>query len=95
MLAFIGLLVVGLSVLLMLLVLPVLLPVGLLLMVFPLGLALLAFWIWMLIEAIQNKGLTDSERIVWVLVIVFLHLLGAFIYLLAGYSKRKTPLKAA
>ena len=58
----------------------------------PLGLALFAFWIWMLISAIQNKGLTDSERVVWVLVIVLLHWLGALLYFFIGHSKRGTPL---
>ena len=43
-----------------------------------------AFWIWMLIDCIRNKRLSDNERIVWVLVIVFTHALGALIYLLAG-----------
>jgi hypothetical protein len=44
----------------------------------------LAFWIWMLIDCIRNRGLSDNERIVWVLVIVFTHAIGALIYLLAG-----------
>ena len=29
----------------------------------PLSLAALAFWIWMLVHAIQNKGLTDGEKV--------------------------------
>ena len=36
------------------------------------GLAGFAFWLWMLIHAITNKGLGDGEKIVWVLVIIFL-----------------------
>ena len=51
------------------------------------GLAVLAFWIWMLIHAITNKGLTDTERIVWVLVIIFVHFIGALIYFFAGRPK--------
>ena len=47
----------------------------------------MVFWIWMLIHAIQNKGLTDTEKIIWVLVIVFLHVLGALIYFFAGRPK--------
>ena len=58
----------------------------------PLALALFAFWIWMLISAIQNKGLTDGEKIAWVLVIALLHWLGALIYFFVGHPKRKTPL---
>ena len=48
------------------------------------GLLLFVFWIWMLIDAIKNPGLSSTERIVWVLVVVFLHLLGAIIYFFAG-----------
>src|SRR2546425_12396581 len=48
-------------------------------MVFLWGLAALAFvfWIWMLVHAITNKGLTDVEKIVWVLVVLFLHFMSA------------------
>ena len=59
----------------------------------PLILALFAFWIWMLVSAIQNKGLSEGEKIAWVLVIVLLHFLGALLYLFIGYPKRNTPLK--
>ena len=65
------------------------------LFVLPLALALFAFWIWMLISAIQNKGLSEGEKIAWVLVIVFLHWLGALLYFFVGHPKRKTPLVAA
>ena len=45
----------------------------LLFFVLPIILAMLAFWIWMLISAIQNKGLTEGEKVAWVLVVLFLH----------------------
>jgi Phospholipase_D-nuclease N-terminal len=70
------------------------LALAVILILLPLGLALLAFWIWMLISAIQNKGLTEGEKIAWVLVIVFLHWLGALLYLFIGHPKRHTPLPA-
>lgn len=62
----------------------------LLVVMFVAGLAVLGtvFWVWMLIDAIQNKGLTDGEKIGWVLAIVFLHCLGALLYLLIGRPKR-------
>ena len=63
-----------------------------LLFVLPIVLAAFAFWIWMLISAIQNKGLTESEKIAWVLVVALLHFLGALIYFFVGHPKRKTPL---
>ena len=64
------------------------------LVMIPIALAAFAFWIWMLISAIQNKGLTDNEKIVWVLVIALLHWLGALIYFFVGHPKRKMPLVA-
>lgn len=51
------------------------------------GLACFAFWIWMLIHVITNKGLTDTEKIVWALVVLFLHVLGALIYFFVGRTK--------
>jgi hypothetical protein len=56
------------------------------------GLLAFVFWIWMIIDAVQNKGLTDGEKIAWVLVVVFLHCLGALLYFLIGHPKRDTPL---
>jgi len=41
----------------------------------------------MLIDAIGNKGLSDGERIVWVLVIIFLPLLGSILYFFIGRAK--------
>ena len=58
-----------------------------LLVLAPLAVLSMVFWIWMLIHAIQNKGLTDTEKIIWVLVIVFLHVLGALIYFFVGRPK--------
>jgi hypothetical protein len=63
--------------------------IGLLMVLFlvTIGLLLFAFWIWMLIDAIQNKGLTDGEKVGWVLVIVLLHFLGGLLYFFIGRPK--------
>ena len=45
------------------------------------------FWVWMLIHAITNKGLSDGEKVVWVLVIIFLPFLGSIIYFFIGRPK--------
>ena len=59
------------------------------------GLLVLAFWIWMLIDAIQNKGLTDGEKIGWVLAIVFLHIIGSVaLFFHPGRPKRNATLVA-
>lgn len=51
------------------------------------GLIALIFWLWMLVHAITNKGLSDGERIVWVIVIIFLPFLGALLYFFIGKPK--------
>lgn len=63
--------------------------IGLLVALFLGGLGLLAciFWIWMLIHAITNRGLDSIEKLIWVLVILFLHFLGALIYFFVGRPK--------
>jgi hypothetical protein len=66
-----------------------------LLFVLPIVVAAFAFWIWMLISAVQNKGLTESGKIAWVLVVALLHFIGALIYFFVGHPKRKTPLEAS
>ena len=38
------------------------------------------FVIWMLIDAITRPNLTGTEKLIWVLVILFLHFIGALIY---------------
>jgi hypothetical protein len=45
------------------------------------------FWLWMLVHAIGNKNLTDGEKIVWVLVIIFLPFLGSVLYFFIGKPK--------
>jgi hypothetical protein len=64
------------------------LAVFLVLGVIALGLLIFSFWIWMLISAIQNKGLTDGEKTGWVLAIVFFHFIGSLLYLFIGHPKR-------
>ena len=52
-----------------------------------LGLLGFVFWLWMLIHAISNKGLSDGEKIAWVLAIIFLNFLGALLYFFIGKPK--------
>ena len=42
------------------------------------------FWLWMLIDAITNTRLNGAEKIVWVLVVLFLHIVGALVYYFIG-----------
>ncbi|HZN32594.1 MAG TPA: PLD nuclease N-terminal domain-containing protein [Pirellulaceae bacterium] len=61
---------------------------GMMLVMLILGLLCLVLWIWALIDAIQNPGLNQTERLIWVLVILLTNTLGAILYLLIGRSRR-------
>ena len=64
------------------------------LLLLPFAVIVFAFWIWMLVDAITNKGLGDGEKIGWVLAIFFLHFLGALLYFFIGRPKRGRPVAA-
>jgi len=65
-----------------------LLGFGLGLLLIPFGLLLTAFWIWMLVHAVTNNALSDGEKVAWVLIILFLHCLGALIYFFVGRPRK-------
>ena len=52
------------------------------------SLALSIFWIWMLIEAALNEP-TTGDKILWVIIIVFTHFIGAAIYFFFRYNPRR------
>ena len=51
------------------------------------GLLLFVFWIWMLIDCLQRDFGDGSEKLIWVLVLVFLNFVGALIYYFIGRGK--------
>jgi hypothetical protein len=52
-----------------------------------LALAATVFWLWMLIDALTNEP-TTNDKILWLLVIFFLHFIGALIYFFVRRSAR-------
>jgi hypothetical protein len=46
------------------------------------------FWIWMLIDCLVSS-LPPLEKLVWLVIIFFLHLLGAIIYFIVGRRKAR------
>lgn len=42
------------------------------------------FWLWMLFDALVNPRLNGAEKLIWVLVVFFLHLIGALAYFVIG-----------
>lgn len=61
---------------------------------FFLGLGLLAtiFWIWMLVDCATKESSQGNDKLVWIVVIVFTHLLGALIYFFVRRPRRKAEL---
>jgi hypothetical protein len=53
------------------------------------GLLVFAFWVWMLVDAITNRGVTDTEKILFVLLVFFLPFIGSLIYFFVGWPKRR------
>ena len=54
-----------------------------------LGLVAFVAWVWSLIHAVTNGGLSDGEKILWVLLIIFLPVLGMILYFFIGRPKKR------
>ena len=51
------------------------------------GLAATVFWIWMLIDCATNQRLKGNDKIIWILIVLFLNWLGGLIYFLVIRNK--------
>ena len=54
---------------------------------------LFAFWIWMIIDCAKRDFKKELDKVVWILVIVFLSVLGAAIYYFAVKINDKKKVK--
>jgi hypothetical protein len=48
------------------------------------SLVLFVFWVAMLIHALTNRALQGIEKLIWVVVIIFLPVIGSLIYFFVG-----------
>lgn len=62
---------------------------GAMAIVWILGIIATIFWAWMLIDVIVSR-METNEKILWFLVVFFLHLIGALIYFFVGRRGRAT-----
>ena len=46
------------------------------------------FWIWMLIDCALKESSEGNDKIIWVAIILFTHLIGALIYFFARRPRR-------
>lgn len=44
------------------------------------ALFLFVFWLWMLVDCLKRDFKRDIDKVVWIIVLIFLHLLGAIVY---------------
>lgn len=56
-------------------------PIVFLIIIGLFGLITFALWIWSLIHCIQNKFLSDNNRIVGIILIVVLGIIGSVVYI--------------
>jgi hypothetical protein len=47
------------------------------------------FWIWMLVDCVRNEPSEGNDKIVWMLIIVFLHFIGGLIYYFVRRPERR------
>ncbi len=47
------------------------------------------FRIWMIIDCAKRDFKDKNQRVVWILILIFLHLIGAIIYYFAVYTNNK------
>ena len=54
------------------------------------GIITTIFWLWMLIDCITNTAINGTEKIIWVLVVIFTHFIGALLYFFIARGNRGT-----
>ena len=54
----------------------------------PIALAAFAFWVWMIIDCATNEPSVGNDKLVWMIVIIFAQVVGAFIYYFVRHTKR-------
>lgn len=50
------------------------------------------FWIWMIVDCAYNEKSEGNDKLIWILIILLTHWIGALIYLLVRRPKRKQEL---
>ena len=58
------------------------------LLFFVLGLVGTAFWIWMIIDCAIKEPSDGNDKLIWILILIFTHWVGALIYFLVRRPKR-------
>jgi hypothetical protein len=57
--------------------------------VFVIGILGTLFWIWMLIDCATQEPSEGNDKVIWILVIIFTHFIGALMYYFIRRPERK------
>jgi hypothetical protein len=68
---------------------------GLALLFIPLVAAALVFWIWMVIDCATQEPDSGNTKIVWIIIIVFMQIIGALIYFFVRRPQRRWEVSEA
>lgn len=52
------------------------------------------FWIWMIVDCAMKEPSEGNDKLVWIIIIVFTHFIGAVIYFFARRPQRRAELGA-
>jgi hypothetical protein len=55
---------------------------------FGVGIIGTVFWLWMLIDCAVKEPSSGNDKLIWILIILLTHLIGALIYFLVRRPKR-------
>jgi len=59
------------------------------------GVAAFAFWLWMLIDCLKYESSEGNDKVIWVLVIIFVNWIGALVYFFVRRQPRNAANRAA
>jgi hypothetical protein len=54
-------------------------------------LALAAFWVWMLVDCLRRNFPDSTTKLMWVLLIILTHFVGAVLYFFLGRQQGMSP----
>jgi len=56
------------------------------------GILGMIFWVWMLIDCAMNEPSEGNDKVIWVIIIIFTHIIGAMLYF---FVRRPARIRAA
>lgn len=53
------------------------------------------FWLWMLINLLKRKGMDSTTKLIWLIVLVFINVIGVILYYFMVYRPDRKAVKPA